>query len=72
MPGNCLSFAVRVGREKNVICGCSSFGDGIDMLGVTGNGLVVHRIAVININSAILGDQVPNVTIRGKDLKVLA
>ena len=72
VPGDRFPFAVRVGRQIDVVRSGGGLGDRVHVLAVARDGLVFHRKTVVGIHCAGLGDQVAHVPIRGKYLEILA
>ncbi len=69
MPGNGLAFAVRVGCQKDVVSVLDGLGDGIDVLLVALDQLVLHRKILRGIDSTGLRHQIPHVAVARQDLE---
>ncbi len=72
MPGNGLAFAVKVGRQIERVGLLDRLDDGVDVLLVLFDQVVVHREIVIGIDGAFLRHQITHVTVRREDLEILA
>ena len=72
VPGNGLSFAVRIGRQVYGVGILGGFGYGIDVLLVFFLDFIAHGEVVIDIDRAILAGQVADMTVGSQDQKILA
>ena len=72
VPGDSFPFAVRVGREIQVLGFLERPRDGVDVFFVALDRPVTHLEVLVGIDSAFLGYQVPHVAIGGEDLEILA
>ncbi len=72
MPGDGLTFAVRIGCEVDGVCILHCLGDSIDMSGVAVYDLILHGEVLLGIDRASLGHEVAHMAIGGKHLKILA
>ncbi len=72
MPGDGFTFAVRVSRQVQGVGVLEFAGDGLDVLVVALDGLVLHLEIVLGIHSAFFGYQVAYVSVGGEYLEVLA
>jgi hypothetical protein len=72
VPGNGLAFAIRVSRQEQAIRLLERLGDGVNVLFVLLDQLVLHGEVVIGIDRALFRQQVAHVTVGGEDLEVLA
>ena len=72
MPGNGLALTIRVGREQERVGLFQGPGDGIDVLLVAFDDLVIHLETAARVHRAFTGHEVPHVTIGGQHLEVLA
>ena len=70
MPGDRLAFAIRVGREQDLVGVLGRSGDGVDVLLVALDQRVAHAEVVVGIDRAFLGFEVANVAVGGEDLEV--
>ena len=72
VPGDRLAFAIQVGREIDVVGQLGGLGDGVDVLLVALDHLVVHGEAMLGIDRPLLRLEVTHVTVGGQDVEVLA
>ena len=72
VPGNGFAFAVRVGRQKEVLGFLQRARDGVDVFFVALDGAVTHRELLVGIDRAFLRDEVADVAIGGQHLEILA
>jgi len=72
VPGDRLALAVGVGRQIQRFRFLEGPGDGIDVLAVALDGLVLHGEVVLRIHGAFFRHQVPNVAVGSQHLEVLA
>ncbi len=72
MPGDRLALAVRVSGQIKAIGLFQRLGDGIDMLAVFVDDLVLHGKIVLGIDGTLFRHKVAHMTIGGQYLKVLA
>jgi hypothetical protein len=72
MPGDGFAFAVGVGRQDQGVGLPELLGDGVDVLGVLVDHLVLHLEAARRIDRAVFRHQVAHVAVRGQDFVVLA
>ena len=70
VPRDRFAFAVRVGCEVDVVGLAHCRRDGVNVLGVLGDDLVLHRKVVLGIDSTVLRHQITHVPIRGEYLEV--
>ena len=69
VPGNRLTFAVRIGREIDVLCFSDSLLDRLDVLLVSFHQRIAHVKIVIRVDCAFFRQQIAHVTIRGDDVE---
>ncbi len=72
VPGDGLAFAVRVRCEEDGVGVLDGLGDGIDVLRVAVDDLVLHAEVVVGIDGAGLRHEVADMAVGGQDLVVLA
>ncbi len=72
VPGDRLPFTIRVGREPEFVGILERGDDGLDVLFVLVDDPVLHLEAVLDIDRAVLGHEVADVTVRREDFEVLA
>ena len=72
VPADRLAFAVRVGREVEVVSGFRGLGDGLDVFLVLLDQLIAHGEVLRRIHGTLFGHQVTDVAIGGEDVEVLA
>ena len=72
MPGDGLALAVGVGREEQRLGLLQRARDGVDVLLVALDHLVLHREVVLRVDRAFLRHEIAHVAVRGEHLEVLA
>ena len=66
VPANRFAFAIRVRREDQRVGGFGFIGNRLELLALIGIGLPGHLKAIIRVNRAILGWQIPNMPKAGQ------
>ena len=72
MPGDGLALTIRVSREIEGFRVLQRANDGLDVLLVALDDLVLHREAVFRVDGALLGHEVADVAVGSHDIEVLA
>ena len=70
VPRDRLAFPVRVGREVERLRLLHRPAQGLDVLLVALDGLVVHQEAVVRLHRAVFRDEIAHVPVRGEDLVI--
>ena len=72
VPGDCFAFAVRVRREVERIGLFQRADDRVDVLLVALDDLVLHREALIGIDSTFFRHEIANVPVRSQHVEILS
>jgi hypothetical protein len=72
VPGNRLALAIRVGREIQGVGLLHCLDNGVHVLLVLFDQLILHVETVFGVDRALLRDQVAHVAVRREAMKVLA
>ena len=72
MPGDRFALAVRVGREEQGIGFLQGTGNGVDMLLIAFDHLVLHGEVMLGVDGAFFRHEVAHVAVRGQYLEILA
>ena len=72
MPRNSLAFTIRVSREIECICVFQRFDDCPNMLFISLNDLILHCETLLRVYGAVFWHKVPNMAIRGQNMKIFA
>ena len=72
VPADCFTFAIRVSREEQGVSFLQCLLDGVDMLFIALDDLVLHGEIEVRIDRPFFGQQIAHMTIGGQHFVVLA
>ena len=70
VPRDRLAFPVGISRQIERFRLLHRAAQGVDVLRVARDGLVVHQEAVLRLDRTVFGNQIPHMPVRGKDFEV--